>query len=550
MVCCKVYLILSTLIACHVNANHESLKTLSQQIDVSQVPWNSRYDIYEGASSKVLPRFYDSYGSNRDRSGDYFGSSSEHLPIPSFKKEPRQGNEKKISKKPIIPFYALANGDSFKHKEFVPLSAIAHCREVKVKSIGEEPRKSFTTCYKCKDPKTKSTYERCSYNGPKRSASASTKVERFLSAPVSFRYRRSSLGEGVAGDSYGDYHGKLRHPYRFAEEYFIDATHDVPAAYENKGEVCDKVVKDSMVCMVCKDAKTNGKYEQCSYVNQPREKAYSYTKSSSFGKPQEEDDSADQPEETSPKSFNFEASDRRKDRNPTVVEESRSEYRYPSEDHSNRASTKKAKEQDDGVRDDATSADCKKVQKDSKTCVICKDPANGGTYEKCTYNYQPNEKLYKYSRSKNFGYPDKTSDSSFNRETAETSDKSTDYPQSSDATHDYFDSGRLEVPTYPRRSDRLGEAKEATDDSDSTLHDSAEHGNAINPPRSAIHRETDPAMHRIKTRKARIARRLRGRDLTDTFLDKLTRLQRRTEQHLRMMTRKSNKARKKWTPDT
>jgi len=245
------------------------------------------------------------------------------------------------------------------------------------------------------------------------------------------------LGKEVAGDSYSDYYGKPRNPYRFTEEYFIDATHDVPAAYENKGEVCDKVVKDSMVCMVCKDAKTNGKYEQCSYVKQPREKAYSYTKSSSFGKPEEQkDDSADQPEETSySESPNFETSDRREDRNPTI-EESHSGYRYPSEDRSE--ASKKAEKQDDEARDDATSADCKKVQKDSKTCVVCKDPKTHGTYEKCTYNYQPNEKLYKYSRSKSFEYPHKTSDSGLSYETAETSDKSTDYPHNLDSTHNYF----------------------------------------------------------------------------------------------------------------
>jgi len=185
----QIYVTLSALIACHVSANYESLKTLGQSI--SQVPSNSRYDIYESASSKVLPRYYDFYESNRDRLGDHFGSSSEYVPILGFKKEPRQENEDKSSKKPTIPLYAFANEDSIKRKEFVPLSAVAHCREIKVKLIGEESQKSITTCYKCKDPKSKTTYERCLYNDqPKTSASASTNVERFLSAPLSFRYRR------------------------------------------------------------------------------------------------------------------------------------------------------------------------------------------------------------------------------------------------------------------------------------------------------------------------------------------------------------------------
>jgi hypothetical protein len=166
-----------------VNANYESLKTLGQLVDVSQIPWNNRHDIYESASSKVLPRYYDFDESNRD----HFGSSSEYVPIPGFKKEPRQENEDKSSKEQTI----YANEDSFKRKEFVPLSAIAHCREIKVKLIGQEPRKSITTCYKCRDPKSKTTYERCLYNDqPKTSAFASTNVEHFLSTPISFRYRR------------------------------------------------------------------------------------------------------------------------------------------------------------------------------------------------------------------------------------------------------------------------------------------------------------------------------------------------------------------------
>lgn len=269
-----------------------------------------------------------------------------------------------------------------------------------------------------------------------------------------FDHPRSNFGKEIAEGGYDDYHGRPRNPYRFTEDYFIGATHDVPSAYENKGEVCDKVIKDSMVCMVCKEPKTNGKYEQCSYVKQPREKAYSYTKSSSFGKPEEQgDDSADQPEETSypGKSLDYETADRRgKDRNPTVVEESRSGYRYPDKDFSDRASTKEAtkEQQDEQEREQATATDCTKIQKDSRTCVVCRDSKTGGSYEKCTYNYEPNEKLYKYSKSKSLGYPEKAADSKLaSHETAETSGKSKNYPQSPYTEHDYF--GRISRSLLP-----------------------------------------------------------------------------------------------------
>lgn len=231
---------------------------------------------------------------------------------------------------------------------------------------------------------------------------------------------------------------KRRNPYRFTDEYFTDATYNAPAAYESKGERCDKIVKNSMVCMVCQDAKTNGKYEQCSYVKQPREKTYAYIKSDISEKPQERrNDSAEHLDDESnpyPESSDFETSNlEKKDTNPIAMKESR-EYPYPSEAHNQRGLMTN---QQDKVPD-ASSVTCKQVQKDSKTCTVCKDPKIGGTYEKCTYNYQPSDKLYKYSRSKSFGYPDKIStDATRDLNKTQTSEKSKrfDYPQSSDSTH-------------------------------------------------------------------------------------------------------------------
>ncbi|XP_018393529.1 PREDICTED: uncharacterized protein LOC108772495 [Cyphomyrmex costatus] len=439
MICCKIYLTLSALITCHVSANYERLKNWSPSESISH-SWNNQYDIYEGAPSEILPD-YSFYELSKDQPIDRFGSPSEPFPI-TIKKEPI---EEKYLKK--IPFYVFSNKDSTRYKELTPDLGVAHCQEIKVKSIGKdgEPRKGITTCYNCKDPKTKSTYERCLYSShPEESVSANTKVESYLSAPTIFRYRRSNY-EGNK-----DNYGQLRNPYRFTDEYFTDATHGVPTAYKNKGEKCDKIVKDSMVCMVCKDAKTNGKYEQCSYVK-PHEKAYSYVKSSTFGKPQksEENDSDERPD-------------------PSSVESH--EYSYPSEDYSEKTSVN---EQDE-VKD-APSSDCKQVQKDSKTCTVCKDSKTGGTYEKCTYNYQPSDKLYKYSRSKTFGFPDKTSDSTrdsqdSNKSEASEKSKNFDYSQGSDSAPDYID--KSEQSTYPRKSNRAVEVQQVPNDSDGTSHNS------------------------------------------------------------------------------
>lgn len=217
-------------------------------------------------------------------------------------------------------------------------------------------------------------------------------------------------------------YGQIRNPYRFAEEYFTDATYDVPAAYKNKDEKCDKIIKDSMVCMVCKDAKTNSKYEQCSYIKQPREKAYSYTKSSSFEKPEQQ--GSDKAEQQSPDS-------KESDRNQGTAEESSdsSDYSYPTKSYSEKISDKQEPA--------SSQADCEQVEKDSKTCTVCKDPKNGGTYEKCVYNYQPSDTLYKYSRSKSFGYPE----SSKKADRASVKSKDHNYPESSESTYNY--SGKL-----------------------------------------------------------------------------------------------------------
>lgn len=237
-------------------------------------------------------------------------------------------------------------------------------------------------------------------------------------------------------------------PYRFTDKYFTDATYDAPT--ESKEEKCDKVVKDSMVCMVCQNTKTNSKYEQCSYVKQPREEAYFYNKSNSFRDepPKQRSDNAEYPESSShSEPSDFAASDRQKDRNSTATEYS-PRYYHSEEDYPEKVSTASKRYK---VHEEAPShTDCKQIKKDSKICTVCKDSKTGGTYEKCTFNYPPSDKLYKYSRSKSFGYPDKDishstrGDSSQPARTSEES-KDSDHPRSSDSTDDYLGKFMLDL---------------------------------------------------------------------------------------------------------
>lgn len=191
----QIYVIISALIICYVNANYDykrnrNFKSLSHLINTPQVL--SQHDIYESASSEILPHNYNSE-SSQDGYRDHFESPSQ--PIPSFpiniKKKLAEEKNLKKTKRPFL----ITNKNTAKYKELFSDSEIAHCREIKVKSSEKEDkiRKTVTTCYKCEDPKTKSMYERCIYthnSPPEESVSASTKMEYFPSTLVSPRYRR------------------------------------------------------------------------------------------------------------------------------------------------------------------------------------------------------------------------------------------------------------------------------------------------------------------------------------------------------------------------
>lgn len=58
---------------------------------------------------------------------------------------------------------------------------------------------------------------------------------------------------------------------------------------QNPGN-CKEVKKDGMTCMTCKDPKTGGNYESCSYVAEPKNNQYAYSKEKKF-------DSNDEPDE-------------------------------------------------------------------------------------------------------------------------------------------------------------------------------------------------------------------------------------------------------------
>ncbi|CAH1993937.1 unnamed protein product [Acanthoscelides obtectus] len=61
-------------------------------------------------------------------------------------------------------------------------------------------------------------------------------------------------------------------------------------------ENCQKVDREGMTCMVCKDKTSGGNYESCSYASAPTEKKYAYVKEKKYDSDQPEEEK-DKPKE-------------------------------------------------------------------------------------------------------------------------------------------------------------------------------------------------------------------------------------------------------------
>ena len=389
-------------------------------------------------------------------------------PVPSFvpKKFPR---EDKTFKK-VSPFYALSQSNDPKFQQMVMKSNAPYCHEITAKDTKTGASRSGLddnkmTCYRCKDPKSGSTYEHCSYNSNKpRGTRSNSASERSLDALTSSTNHRETSKESVLPDN-----------FRFSEDYFDQPSssrdhqhhhHHHQQPIQQQTEQCEKVIKDSMVCMVCKDPKTNGKYEQCSYVANPKEKAYAYSKSSSFGNPKHRESTPkDSPKKTKPRAtpaqYNYhprhyheeedeehdkeaEADHRHYSHEEPEEQEASDEdasaysdekeghsshdtpehtYHYPSH-YGSYENDEESEEAAPSHNAQSDSGDCKIVQKNGESCKICTDPKTGGKSENCEYSHEPKDKFYKYTKSKTFGYPESEEKAENNRDSGSAEDYS------------------------------------------------------------------------------------------------------------------------------
>ncbi|XP_014614885.1 PREDICTED: uncharacterized protein LOC106792868 [Polistes canadensis] len=359
---------------------------------------------------------------------DVYTESSDLIGI---KKIPK---EDKHLKKTILPPYPIIDKDNAKYKDIVLKSGLPYCQEIKIHSNNDKMNKD--TCYKCKDLKTGNTYDYCTYNSKKDDNYSEYLTPRKRRSNSNIENRESpstkiSLDDGklkIAASEHVEnlkdhpnFNRKFDNPYRFSDEIFTEASEYIPDKYKKINENCEKVLRDSMVCMVCKDMKSKAKYEQCSYVAKPNDKSYAYSKSKLFGKGHDEDAEPDEKLKVDPEKKYYESS-------------------YPSERYE-RSQVKVRNDEEINIDEEKeSSTDCKKLEKDGKICTICKDPKTGGNYEKCSYAYQPKDKVYKFSRSKSFGYPENTSKKSSSSKKEEEEDEESDRPiesKYSDYTKDY-----------------------------------------------------------------------------------------------------------------
>ncbi|XP_043275127.1 uncharacterized protein [Venturia canescens] len=316
-----------------------------------------------------------------------------------------------------------------------------------------------------------------SFDQPRKDSSLAKEYRRFGdSSGGSMSATSSRLARDISGEDYSSGTEQQLAGYRFGDEFFNDPSGETVAQQATKTEIsgseagkkvdgCERVVKDSMICMVCQDPKTRSKYEQCSYVARPQGTIKTYGSSRRYNKEDEgsipserrrySNDDSDETTTTTTTTTPFgrryaiqnsaetltttpllspnpryagadesseipryyeQAEDDKSFSNDKIRNHPENEYdddrvgKLSYEQTANTrpiasASLKKLTNDEEISSGGEKQGNCRKVIKDSMTCTICNDPSNGGNFEKCSYRHQPNDRLYKYSKSKSFGYP-------------------------------------------------------------------------------------------------------------------------------------------------
>ena len=248
-----------------------------------------------------------------------------------------------------------------------------------------------------------------------------------------------------------------------------------------------QVQHDSQVCIVCKDPKTGGNSERCSYTYEPDDKVYKFTRSKSFEYPETSEKNTNSEIDDGDKEVPQLDSDDMTNYSDTSRYDSFRSYQKPigSSDYQDADSPSPFKSNGGKVTqtaydyiptspeyieseskktlNDASLANCKRVQRDTMTCTICKDSKTGENSESCTYSYQPNDKKFAYTKSKSFGSPtgSKNAKSDYSSEESnpfgltEYLDEGYDYASENEPLVSYYQNGKQKVTTDSKTQEIL-----------------------------------------------------------------------------------------------
>ncbi|XP_063910399.1 uncharacterized protein LOC135127738 isoform X2 [Zophobas morio] len=204
-----------------------------------------------------------------------------------------------------------------------------NCRRIR-KHIPDEDehsrrKRDAMNCFVCEDPGSSAKFTQCSYAvEPEPKNDYSGVSERYSTPsqdPDGFRYKRYSgetagvrhkrySGDGTdpyeyiksrSQKSYDEEEEKKYDEYKIPEFYTADDGIDKSfseiqsEAITNNPANCHKEESEGMTCTICKDPKTGGNFEQCSYTSEPKAQKYAFVTEKKY-----DSDEPEQGSETKP----------------------------------------------------------------------------------------------------------------------------------------------------------------------------------------------------------------------------------------------------------
>lgn len=279
------------------------------------------------ATAPFSPQYYTKYTQQTENLSPYEKYSFQPV-TDSYGLKTSFSNKIQSTAAPFNPtFSKIAQNSNYESQpsENIPKSLNLNtnaCKRVN-KHVSEKDietgrfRRQAMNCFVCEDPKTGANFEQCSYSSePKSDSYFIGKAQKYSKPvePINVRFKRDTANEEkdeyvnpydyIKSKSH-DYYSKPEEfdsdfykvkdfgpveEYRFGPEFFSDQQLEKSSSEKISEELvknaanCKQVKKESMTCMVCKDEKDGGSYEQCSYTSAPAEKKYAYVRERKFDK--------------------------------------------------------------------------------------------------------------------------------------------------------------------------------------------------------------------------------------------------------------------------